>query len=68
MSYINKLNSEEVDVLMNHSEGLKNEKIDSKILEDYNNENALSNFIEDKAFRVSLKSTDDIEQIPLFPV
>ena len=68
MSYINKLNSEEVDILMNHSEGLKNEKIDSKILEDYNNENALSNFIEDKAFRVSLKSTDDIEQIPLFPV
>ena len=68
MSYINKLNSEEVDILMNHSEGLKNEKIDSKILEDYNNENALSNFIEDKAFRVSLKSTDDIEHIPLFPV
>lgn len=67
MSYINKLNSEEVDILMNHSEGLKNEKIDSKILEDYNNENALSNFREDKAFRSNLKSSDAIEQIPLFP-
>ncbi|MDD7914097.1 hypothetical protein H9I45_00875 [Polaribacter haliotis] len=68
MSYINKLNSEEIDFLMNHSEGLKSEKIDSKILEEYNNENALSNFKEDKAFRLNFKSSDTIEQIPLFPV
>lgn len=68
MSYINKLNSEEVDILMNHSEGLKSERTDFKILEDYNNENALSNFNEDKAFRSNFNSPNTIEQIPLFPV
>ena len=68
MSYINRLNSEEVDILMNHSEGLKSEKTDFKILEDYNNENALSNFNEDKAFRSNFNSPDANEQIPLFPV
>lgn len=67
MSYINKLNSEEVDILMNHSEGLKSKKTDSKILEDYYNENALSNFIEDKAFRKNLKPSQTIEQTHLFP-
>ena len=55
MSYINKLNQEEIDVLMNHSEGLKCKKTDFKILEDYTNNNALSNLTEDKAFRVHLE-------------
>ena len=63
MSYLNKLESEEVDILMEHQDGLKCWQTDYKILNAHRNEKALANFNEEKAFKISYMPN----QKPLFP-
>ena len=63
MSYLNRLEQEEVDILMGHQDGLKCWQTDYKILNIHKNEKAVANFNEEKAFRISYVSN----QKPLFP-
>jgi hypothetical protein len=66
MSYLNRLDSEEIDLLLDHPKGFKNQKTDFKILNDYKDDKALSNFGEDKVFRESFESVSAIKQASLF--
>ncbi|WP_435416035.1 hypothetical protein [Polaribacter aestuariivivens] len=66
MSYLNRLNPEEIDLLLDHPKGFKNQKADIKILNDYKDDKALSNFVEDKVFRESFESVEVFKQVPLF--
>lgn len=63
MSYLNKLESEEVLILMDHPDGLKCWQTDYKILRAHKNELAMANFNEEKIFMDSLQTN---EQKPLF--
>jgi hypothetical protein len=67
MSYISQLEIEEVELLMDHPDGLKSIQSDFKILEDHKNDVAINNLNEDRVLRESYELKQSFEQKPLFP-
>lgn len=55
MSYLEKLDGEELQIIMNHPDGMKCWQTDYKILRDHQNEMALNNFNDEKAILENLE-------------